>query len=42
MAISFKDKIEEVQGKQLQKVLNSNLANIPKACKKWVLPHLKR
>jgi len=41
MAISFKDKIEEVQGKQLQKVLNSNLANIPKVCKKMGFTPLK-
>jgi len=41
MAISFKDKIEEVQGKQLQKVLNSNLSNIPKACKKMGFTPLK-
>ena len=41
MSISFKDKIEEVQGKQLQKVLNSNLANIPKACKKMGFTPLK-
>jgi len=41
MAISFKDKIEEIQGKQLEKVLNSNLANIPKACKKMGFTPLK-
>lgn len=41
MAISFKDKIEEIQGKQLQKVLHSNLSNIPKACKKMGFKPLK-
>jgi len=41
MAISFKDKIEEIQGKQLQKVLSSNLSNIPKACKKMGFTPLK-
>ena len=41
MAISFKDKIEEMQGKQLQTVLQSNLANIPKACKKMGFTPLK-
>jgi hypothetical protein len=41
MSISFKDKIEEVQGKQLQKVLSSNLSNIPKACKKMGFTPLK-
>jgi len=41
MTISFKDKIEEIQGKQLQKVLSSNLSNIPKACKKMGFTPLK-
>ncbi len=41
MAISFKDKIEELQGKQLEKILRSNLSNIPKACKKMGFTPLK-
>jgi len=41
MAISFKDKIEEMQGKQLQKILTSNISNIPAACKKMGFKPLK-
>jgi hypothetical protein len=41
MGISFKDKIEELQGKQLEKILNANLSNIPKACKKMGFTPLK-
>jgi hypothetical protein len=41
MAISFKDKIEELQGKQLRKVLASNISNIPAACRKMGFKPLK-
>ena len=41
MFLSFNSKLEDMQKKQLDKILNSNLSNIPKACKKMGFKPLK-